>query len=389
MNHATANHTGNRSRSQRPKAETASPTAIGLRRMDAEDKGCGRTAKGQAQERSERNASDAFLKCTFLPKLEEAKSTGFPTGQPEMESDFYLSLALLAEHFRIEPIDSRSYGYPYNIAVAIAYMENRLKSCVPYWDSLRLVRDGRKTYLETQERYSVDTKLYYIPLAPLLLMLADHKRKRNAQLLLSVCSYLYHVADIPYYTHSGSYLSWMYEMMGEWVAEDDCNKERERDIQEILKADWIGARMEQKLYSTSNLHYFEKRLDAFRAQDDFDLSCRTVARNAVALYREYPEAHIFRNAPTHEERGQDYDECDSIPMPWYISFIADTEGWLFETIKDSINNEFNEYGDMDSPVIRTRFDGTETARQSLDFENRLFRLLEDLCTLLNDYKTIR
>lgn len=388
MNHATAHHTGNRSRSQRPKAETASPTASGLRTMDAENKGCGRTAKGQAQVGSERNASDAFLKYTFLPKLKEDKSDGVPAGQSQMERDFYLSLSLLAEHFRIEPIDSRSYGYPYNIAVAIADIENRLKSLLPNWDSLRLVRDGCKTYLETEERYSVDTTLYYIPLAPLLLMLADTKRKRNAQLLISVCSYLYHVADIPYYTHSGSYLSWMYEMMGEWIAEDDCN-EREQDIQELLKADWIGVRMEQKLYNPKNLHYFEKRLDAFTTQDEFDLACRTVARNGLSLFREYPEAHIFRNAPTHDDREQDYDGCDSIPMPWYISFIADTQGWLYETIRDSINNEFNEYGEMDSPVIRKRFDGTEVSRESLDFETRLFRLLEDLCTLLNDYKTIR
>ncbi|QRY55525.1 hypothetical protein [Sphingobacterium siyangense] len=389
MNNATAHHTGKPSRSQRQKAETASPTAIGLRRMDATDKGRGRTVKGHAQVGSEGNASDAFLKCTFLPRLKEAESDSVPAGQAETERDFYLSLSLLAEHFGIKPIESRSYGYPYNIAVAIADIENRLKASLPNWDSLRFVRDGCKTYLETEERYSVDTKLYYIPLAPLLMMLADAKRKRNARLLVSVCSYLYHIADIPYYTHSGSYLSWMYEMMGDWITEDDCNEQRERDIQELLKADWIGVRMEQKIFNRNNLVFFEKRLDAFITQDDFDNDCRKVASNALALFREYPEAHIFRNAPEQEERGQDCDGCDSIPMAWYISFIAETRGWLYETINDSINNEFNEYGGMDSPVIRTKFDGSEITRQSLDFETRLFRLLEDLCTLLNDYKTTR
>lgn len=389
MNHAKAHYTGKCNPSKKPKAETPLPTAIGVRRMDATDKGCGGTPKGQAQVGSQRNASNAFLKCTFLPKLGEHESADFPTGQSEIERDFYNSLSILSQHFRIEPIDSRTYGYPYNIAVALADMENRLKSSVPFLESLRVVRDERCTYIETEERYDVGTTLYYIPLAPLLLMLTDSKRKRNAQLLVSVCSYLYHVAGIPYYTHAGSHLSWRYEMMGEWIAEDDYNEQREQDMQELVKADWIGERMEQKLFNIKNLEYFEKRLHTFKAQDDFDYTCRTVARNALALYQEYPESHIFRNAPIHEESVQYYEAEESIPMPWYISFIADTQGWLYQSIYECINNEFNEYGEMDEPVIRKRFDGTEIPGQNLDFEARLFKLLENLCTLLNDYKTIR
>ncbi|WP_313237083.1 hypothetical protein [Sphingobacterium multivorum] len=389
MNHATAHHKRNHSRSHRPQTETTSPTASEIRRLDAAHKGCGRTAKGQAQVGSQRNASDAFLKCTFLPKLREDSSAVFPKGQEEMERDFYLSLSLLAKHFSIEPIDSRSYGFPYSIAIAIADMEKRLKSNVPHWEALRLVTDGCKTFLETEERYNVGTTLYYIPLAPLLLMLADSRRKRNANLLLSVCSYLYHIVAIPYYTHSGSYLSWIYEMMGEWIAEDDSNEQREQDIRELYKADWIGTRMEQKLYNTKNLDFFENRLDSFRTQDDFDLFCRTVAEDALALYREYPQETIFRNAPTGEECCEDFDGENSIPMHWYISFIADTKGWLYEMMEESINNELNEYGDIDEPVIHKGFDGTEISVQELDFESRIFRLLEDLCALLNDYKTIR
>ncbi|MGJ1501404.1 hypothetical protein [Sphingobacterium multivorum] len=389
MNHATAHHKGNRSRSHRPQTETTSPTASEIRRLDAKDKRCGRTAKGQAQFGSQRNASDAFLKCTFLPKLREDSCAVFSKGQEEMERDFYLSLSLLAEHFSIEPIDSRTYGYPYNIAIAIADMEKRLKSAVPHWEALRLVTDGCKTFLETEERYNVGTTLYYIPLAPLLLMRADSRRKRNAQLLVSACSYLYHIVAIPYYTHSGSYLSYIYEMIGEWIAEDDSNEQREQDMQELYKADWIGVRMEQKLFNIKNLEYFEKRLYNFRAQDDFDNACRKIASKMLALFQEYPEEHIFRNAPTHEESEQDYDEFGSIPMPWYISFIADTEGWLYEMINESINNELNEYGEMDEPVLYKRFDGNEVTVQNLDFESRLFNLIEDLCALLNDYKTIR
>jgi hypothetical protein len=76
-------------------------------------------------------------------------------------------------------------------------------------------------------------------------------------------------------------------------------------------------------------------------------------------------------------------------MEKYISFIADTTGWLYERLADSINNEFNEYGAMEEPTIFKRFDGSNITKTNLDFENSLFALLDELCTLLYDYKTTR
>ncbi|MNY62568.1 hypothetical protein D3C86_1994070 [compost metagenome] len=73
-------------------------------------------------------------------------------------------------------------------------------------------------------------------------------------------------------------------------------------------------------------------------------------------------------------------------MEKYISFISDTKGWLYESIEESINNEFNEYGTMDEPTIIKCFDGRERTENSLDFESRLFALLEDMCALLYNYK---
>ena len=70
-------------------------------------------------------------------------------------------------------------------------------------------------------------------------------------------------------------------------------------------------------------------------------------------------------------------------------FIADTNGWLYESLSDSINNEFNEYGGVQEPTIRKSFDGSNIAESNLGFENRLFALLDDLCTLLYDYKKTR
>jgi hypothetical protein len=116
-----------------------------------------------------------------------------------MQRDFYKSLCRLAKHYSIEPMQTQLYGYPYNIVLAIWDIEVQLKRTHTNWDGLNLVQDSNKTFLVSEERYNTNTTLYYIPIVPLFLMLHDPKRKKTAQLLICVCSYLYHIADIPYY----------------------------------------------------------------------------------------------------------------------------------------------------------------------------------------------
>ncbi len=127
--------------------------------------------------------------------------------------------------------------------------ETKLKQNNANWDNLRLVQDSQKTFFTSEERYNTGTTLYYIPIVPLFQMLNDPKRKITAQLLVSVCSYLYHIADIPYYRQENSYLYWMYEMMNDWVEQDDYTEETDSCIAEIVKAEWIGERIEQKLFN--------------------------------------------------------------------------------------------------------------------------------------------
>nr|WP_315142483.1 hypothetical protein [uncultured Flavobacterium sp.] len=276
------------------------------------------------------------------------------------------------------------------MAVAMWDAETKLKQNNANWENLRLVQDSKKTFFTSEERYSTGTTLYYIPIVPLFQMLHDPKRKKSAQLLVSVCSYLYHIADIPYYRQENSYLYWMYEMMTDWVEQDDYTEETDSCIAEIVKAEWIGERIEQKLFNRINLQVFEQRLNHFKSRDAFDQECQKVACNAFALYMQYPHESIFRNAPRLEEDPyNDENNYETVGMEKYISFIADTTGWLYERLADSINNEFNEYGAMAEPTIFKRFDGSNITQTSLDFENRLFALLDELCTLLYDYKTTR
>ena len=386
MNYATQHHIGNYQHTRTKTTTAIAPTVGRVRQLDAKTKGRKPSAERQAEIRTDSNAPNGILKCTFLPKLKTAQSV---EACQKTERDFYKSLSKLSNHYSIEPMQTKDFEFPYKMALAMWDMENKVKRTNSNWDGFRLVKDSRKTYFISEERYNTGTTLYYIPVVPLFKMLKDPKRKKTAKLLVSVCSYLYHIAQIPYYRQEESYLYWLYEMMNDWVEQDEETEETESYKSELRNAEYIGDRIEQKLFNRTNLKVFEQRLNRFKSVDMFDKECWQVACNAFALCTEYPNATIFRNAtlPEKDLYNDDY-ENEIIGMEKYISFIADTKGWLYESLSDTINNEFNEYGAMAEPTISKRFDGSEIPTANLDFENRLFGLLNDLSGLLYEYKTI-
>ena len=385
MNYATQHHIGNYQHTRTETTTAIAPTVGRVCQLDAKTKGCKPSAERQAEVRTDSNATNGILKCTFLPKLKTAKSV---QACQKTERDFHKSLSKLAEHHSIEPMQTQDFEFPYNIVLSMWDMETKVKRTNINWEGFKLIQDSKKTYFTSEERYNTGTTLYYIPVVPLFQILKDQKRKKTAQLLLSVCSYLYHIAQIPYYRQEESYLYWLYEMMNDWVEQDEETAETETNKRELRNAEYIGDKVEQKLFNLINLKVFEKRLNRFKSVDTFDSECWKIARNAFALYTEYPSENIFRNATLPEKDPYDNDENEIIGMEKYISFIADTKGWLYESLSDTINNEFNEYRAMEEPTISKQFDGSEIPTANLDFENRLFDLLNDLSGLLYEYKTI-
>lgn len=390
MNYAQTYYIGNNQATRTKTTKAAVQTVERVHPMDAKTQRCERGSKRQTQVSPCGNVANGFLKTSFLPRLKETQTVQAFTETVKTESDFYQSLSKLAEHYKIEPMQTSQFEYPYNLALAMWDMEEKLKQSVLNWQEIRLVQDSKQTYFISEEKYNTGTTLYYIPIEPLYQMLHDPKRKRNAQLLISVCSYLYHIADIPYFRQEDSYLYWMYEMHKECVEQDDETEENEPCKLEFEKAKFIGDYIEQKIFHPMSLQVFQKRLDTFKRSDAFDHECWLTASNAFAIFTQYPNASIFRNAPmTEQDLDKDDDDNETIGMEKYISFISHTKGWLYENLAESINNEFNEYAEMQEPTICKRFDKKEVTKKSLDFENRLFALLDDMCSLLYNYKTTR
>ena len=288
---ATKNHIGKNTSIRRTKAKTTAPTVGRVHRLDETSERCGRDKERPTEIGSDNNAPNGFLKCTFLPKLEEneiqnplSETIQNPAKAIKTERNFYQSLSRLAEHYNIEPMQTRHFGYPYNVALALDDVQTKLKNKVRNWDEIRLIEDKNKTYFTSEERYNTGAILYYIPIVPLYRLSKNPNRKQAVQLLQSICSYLYHIADVPYYRQQSTYLYWMYEMVSEWFTSDE---ETSNHLSEIKQAEQIGDFMERKIYNHHNLSRFKDHLKNFKTKDKFDRDCFTLASKIFSLYEQY------------------------------------------------------------------------------------------------------
>lgn len=383
MTYAATYHIGYDTHTQRAKAKTVAPPVERVHKLDEPSKGCERNTKGQTAVCADSHATNGFLRTSFLPKLKETETAQACRKPEKTERDFYKSLSRLAGHYSIQLMQTQPYRYPYNIALALWDTQERLRNSVRDWEEIKLIQDSRKTYLMSVERYNTGATLYYIPVVPLYRLLKARRRKHAAQLLLSVCTYLYHVANIPYYRQENSFLYWQYEMLKEWALSDDYTDETSIYLKELQQAEWIGNRMEQKIFHRANLTYFKERLTRFKSSNDLDTDCLKLAQEAYDLYGKYPNATVFRNArPNSEAEEEDLENV--ILMDRYVSFCADGKGWLNGDLEQCVNTELQEYGQMEEPIILKRFDGSDITDNNLVFENRLFALMEDLAYLLGN-----
>lgn len=329
------------------------------------------------------DAANGFLKLRFLPHhCPEAK---YEVTEQE-ESEFYYAFSQMCHFYGITPIETRHLGYPYSREVAL-------------WDALRLLRKRQgmgtgitiikqdRVQIEVTENYRTGNTLYYIPVVPLYYMTKSRRTRKAAELLLSVCSYLWHVAGVPYYRDEGNYLNYQYDMIGEWVETDpeEWGDDYWHNRSQIHTATYIGDVMQRRIWNSCHLNSFAKRVQDFKPWDSVGCDCLTLAEKALGLCRDYPKENIYRNADTKvlPLDAEVYDETDCITMDKYIGFCAETQGWLYNTLSECVNAEFNECSELQEPVLCQTFGSGDPPQETLDFECRLFEVIEDLCTILN------
>ena len=386
MEYGTKYQSGNDSASQRSKA---SPTAQQIGRllgMDEKNKGRRRSAKGQAKISSDSHVANGFLKTAFLPKLEETQAIADQRNNPEMERDFFKSLSQLTDKYNITVPESIGQ-YPINISVALYNLRNQLRdNCNVDFREIRLMEDQDNVFFAERKRFDTGRTLYYIPIVQLNEMLGDPTYKESADLLLSVFSYLYHVADIPYYRQEDSYLNSMYEMLSDMKLNEE--EEGEANVEffsEYERVNEIGDQLERMLSDNIHLKRFGQRLADLANASGFHAECHKVAQGFFALYQQYGDTPIHRNFGAETDLEEDEDER-IVELDKYVSFFESDEGMIGESLMNAVNTDLQELYNIDEPANYIPVDGRTIKDNDFDFEKRLFDLLEDLIFLLNSYK---
>lgn len=336
-------------------------------------------------------AAYGFLKTRFLPHF-----TGQHLADKTTEKQtFYRSFELLCNHYGITPIPTQPLAYPYGQEVALYEAQRLLSDKCPQHTAIAFEEDETaEPMLNVTESYPTNSTLYYIPTLPLHQLLQDRSRRQEAQLLLCTFAYLFHVVGIPYYRDQDSYLYWNYDRISQWVL-DDPDEWETKDYNcyasQINTASHIGEVMLRRLWNPIHLNAFEKRILGFAPKDSFGKQCHAIAQKAYRLFQDYPNAHLYSHADSDclPDPEDGYDDNDCITMEKYIGFVASTKGWLYNNLEQGINSEFGECSCIQEPVLKRCFDGRAQHKDSLDFECRLFPLINDLCYLLNttDYDT--
>lgn len=328
-------------------------------------------------------AANGFLKARFLPHF---------AGQAvqdcrEEQEQFYRCFSLMCRHYDINPVDTAQLAHPYGCEVALHEAHRLLQDKFPFQISLEWEKENGDFALNATERFDTQNTLFFIPLLPLHQLMQDRKRRKAARLLLCIFSYLQRTAGVPSYRDEGTYLYWQYDMLCQWLTDDPEGWEDDFDCfnGQVNSALHIGEQMLRRLYSNAHQQHFQKWLCEFRPQDAFDLECRSLAQRFYDLWQDFPDANIYRHADTEcLPDPEEYDDTDCITMEKYISFVCSTEGWLYNQLEQAVNSDFNECGSMQEPVIRRCFEANEQQADRLDYECRLFPLINELCYILNN-----
>jgi len=358
-------------------------TAPAIRHLRTKPEHPARCRGGKGKQNTGRTAcapADGFLRHGFLPLYgQEAVA---PKGVA-VEQNFFASLDKVVQQYNLKAIDVSGKPYPYNVLLA----HNKAQQQLTTMDrniTVSIQKDNNGCIcLSTREQLYTGDTLYYIPIVPLFRLLKDRKQKRTAELLLSVCSYLYRHAGVPYYRNDGEYICSQMEYMEDWymeIRESEGDEYAQDMLSELSVAKYYGDVMQRKLRSPYHLEHLQQRIEGYQPVTDFERTALKAAQQAYQLFQDYPDANLFRKTDFNDPEGYD-DEV--VRAQQYISFVAETEGILYNQMEQMINEEFGNCGLTEMPTLTKYFDSTYLPeRDTLDFERRAFALLDIICYLL-------
>ncbi|MGC4234572.1 MAG: hypothetical protein QM594_16440 [Niabella sp.] len=348
---------------------------------------CRRSAQGKTPERTGGAGGYDFLNHHFAPVSQDKGD--MLKNRAEIERDFYRSLEYLCDLYKIPVPDVQHQLFPLNILAAYRLVKEQLSTMAPDLELEIIETNTQAACLATMQAYSIGKILYYIPVRPLVDLLADPARQSEAELLLYIFAYLYHIVGISWFHNTGSFLDYTYEMMQSWYADVQEPEEEEEEFSMAMLSIFERMCAEsdallRRLRPMRNLRGWRKHLLAFTPSGDAAQELKKVAQATWELYKAYPNRSFWESIRPGLP-DQDDEQEESIRPDQYLSFFWDSEDEMYDNLMESINVSLQECCDIEEPVALQVFDQPQAAvSHSLDFEQRLFTLLDDLCTVLNE-----
>ncbi|MEZ2338370.1 hypothetical protein AB6735_22170 [Mucilaginibacter sp. RCC_168] len=345
--------------------------------------GCRRGTTQPAKERTAGHRTNGFLKFRFLPFWAiQARN------YRQVEAEFFRSLANLCAVYEMPVPDVSATVFPQNVTTAYMQVKEALKLKDNNAECIIIKDSNHSATLAVLKGFDTGHCLYYIPVRPLWNLVQTAQQQPLTEMLLSVYAYLYQIAKTPYYTESDSYLSGEYDMLQQWIYEADDEGEEEQQYREeqteaMDLLNHAGDRLVTLIRDNNYLLKWEANIKAYRQTEDWDLETECLADQFLTLYAAYPHRSLFDNI--HDELIAP-EETERVRMEQYVSFYWSSNDSFYDMLFDTINNEFQECGVTDEPTSIQLFDTPQSkVLNDLDFEKRLFDLIDKLCGILNKY----
>jgi len=328
--------------------------------------------------------ADGFLRNQFLPKY--AVSNELPKREI-VEAIYFKSFKILSNFYGMTTINVSQFAYPYNVLLSQWDASRKMRIKGRFRELVVEENDDNDITVSVKETLNTGFDLYYIPLAPLYKCLEDGADEW-VKLLLGVCVYLYRKAGVCHYRDSESYICYLYDIMDNWIEDDresmdDIDyKEQRANLDQMFA---IGDKIEPILSDEEHLRQLQAIIKSCEPQTQFHRNCVQLAKDTLAVWMEYPQANLYQQIGREADDEDDYYGTGKILMTDYISFIGETSGSVYETMKNMLNEDFNERSgtqDFEAIVVFDKAKGKY--KDQLGYEERVVAIINELCNLLTE-----
>lgn len=255
---------------------------------------------------------------------------------------------------------------------------------------LQVVMEKKKVCLATYKEVKRCEKQRFLAFAPILKYMKQPGRKHASELLLSVCSYLRYIVDVPifgigYNTSVDKIIDFIEEdLYNGYYDDEDEDQSYFNHLENYFQSAYYHMRlMERKWSKAIHLGEFEMRLERLKPRDKEERMILKMAKKAFRLYRHNAEITFEDNYPY---RLKDPHIELRVDRSYYFCFYYSFHPHIDSELENQIDNFFPEDEERvtDEPVVYQIFDRPHRKEQ-LDTTNidSLLNVLYELYDLLN------